>query len=74
MQEFWRELRLCELHALKSTDPAKLISMYRGVASLSVDNRLPRGVSFTGMINAILDHEAAKWRADILPSETGWKR
>src|SRR5262245_25834675 len=47
----WRSLSACV-----SPDPAKLISTYRKFLGLGVDNQLPRGASFTAMIEAILDH------------------
>ena len=53
----WRDYRLSELVALKVTDPAKLIAMYRHVVGLTVDGQLPHGASFMFMIEAILNSE-----------------
>ena len=60
----WREYRLSELVGLKATDPAKLISMYRSVARLTIDGQLPHDVSFMRMIEAIINDEAAQRHAD----------
>ena len=60
----WRDYRLSELVALKVSDPAKLIAMYRHVAGLTVNGQLPHEVSFLRMIEAILEGEAAKRLAE----------
>jgi len=64
MPSTWREQRHSELNGLKNTDPAKLLSMYCGVAGLAVDNQFPRNASFASMIAAILDSEENARRAD----------
>jgi hypothetical protein len=45
------------LSGLRSSDPVRLITMYRDIAGLTVDNQLPYRTSFTGMIEAILASE-----------------
>jgi hypothetical protein len=60
----WRDSRLSELVALKVTDPARLIFMYRNVAGLTVDGQLPHNASFMYMIEAILNFEEAGREAD----------
>ena len=48
-----------ELHNLRDTDPSRLISMYRRVAALDDDRPLPLGVTFVGIVEAILANEVA---------------
>ena len=38
---------MAELYDMKSSNPAKLISLYRAIECLRVDSQLPRGISFT---------------------------
>ena len=56
----WRQIRRAELVELRSADPVKLLALYRGLKGLGVDSRLPPGVSFTSMIDALLDEEARR--------------
>jgi hypothetical protein len=53
----WREMRAAELRELRQCDPIKLLAMYRNLVGLGVDSQLPQGVSFTAMIEALLDDE-----------------
>jgi hypothetical protein len=52
-----RNRRRGELHGLRDTDPSLLISMYRRAAALNDDRPLPSGVTFVGIVEAILDEE-----------------
>lgn len=42
---------------MRATDPAQIIAIYQGIVGLQPDRQLPYGVSFTAMIEAILDYE-----------------
>ena len=65
----WHDYRLSELVGLKNTDPARLISMYRNVAGLTVDGQLPHDASFMRIIETILHDEEEKRHSD--GAETG---
>jgi hypothetical protein len=64
----WRENRLSQLNAMRSHDPARIISMYRAIAGLTVDNQLPHNASFMSMIGVILENEDDAHQA-LLASE-----
>ncbi len=51
------ERRRAELHALKSTNPAQLIAIYRHFSGLDECQQLPRNIAFVVMIQTILDVE-----------------
>jgi hypothetical protein len=52
-----REERARELNAIRQTRPERLIATYRAATNTPQFDQLPRGLGFTGMIEAILDHE-----------------
>ena len=52
-----RDRRRGELHGLRDSDPSQLMSMYRQVVALGDDQALPCGITFVGIVEAILDHE-----------------
>jgi len=52
-----RDRRRSELHRLRDSDPARLITMYRHVAALGGDGPLPVGATFVSMVETILDDE-----------------
>ena len=51
-----RERRKAELRELRTTDPVKLIALYRNANVVEL-RELPAGTSFAAMIEAILNHE-----------------
>src|SRR5262245_36817121 len=54
-----REVRRQELNVLRQKNPQRLIATYRSATNTPEQGQLPRGMGFTGMIDAILDHEFA---------------
>ena len=54
-----REDRLQELNRLRQKHPERLIAIYRSVTDTPERDQLPRGLGFTGMIEAILEHDVA---------------
>ena len=52
-----RDERAEELYELRLNPPARLIGLYRAATDTPPSDNLPRGLGFTGMIEAILDHE-----------------
>jgi hypothetical protein len=64
MAASWREQRFGELLALRSNDPALLVSMYCQLVGLCTSSQLPPGVSFMTMIDALLDAEALQRQSD----------
>jgi hypothetical protein len=58
MDEALREHRVGELRVLQSTNPRSLIAQYCEVVGESPGTQMPHGVSFSRMIDAIVDHEA----------------
>ena len=57
MSVIWRQNREAELRALSHANPARLVGMFRAISGLDELRQLPLSVSFTSMIEAILDHE-----------------
>src|SRR5262245_2104237 len=55
-----REERAQELNVIRKTYPERLIGIYRAATKTPYLDQLPRGLGFTGMIEAILDHEFAR--------------
>jgi len=53
------EDRTRQLHALRQRNPQRLIAAYRAATDRPEPLQLPRGLGFTGMIEAILQHEFA---------------
>ena len=54
-----RERRVAELRVLQCSDPRELIDQYCKITGESNGNQLPHQVSFSRMIDTIVDHEAA---------------
>ena len=52
-----RDERAEELYELRLNHPARLIGLYRVATDTPSLDNLPRGLGFTGMIEAILDNE-----------------
>jgi len=46
-----------ELNVLRQKNPKRLIAIYRSATNTPEQVQLPRGLGFTGMIEAILEHE-----------------
>jgi hypothetical protein len=46
-----------ELQALRHTNPHKIIALYRAATGLPELGQLPSGIGFSGMIDAIIEHE-----------------
>ena len=57
MDDTLRQRRVAELRVLQFSDPRNLINRYRAIAGEPVSNQLPHGVSFSRMIDTIIDHE-----------------
>jgi len=64
-----REDRRRELNVLRQKNPQRLIATYRSATNTPRQDQLPRGLGFTGMIEAILEHEFAseKWHEPSQP-------
>lgn len=58
----WRVTRMAELWAIKSTEPSRLIGLFRHHAGLSETSQLPNGYSLERMIETIVDHEERERR------------
>jgi hypothetical protein len=52
-----REERTQYLNQIRQTDPVQLIAIYRTATNTPLMDQLPRGLGFTGMIQAILENE-----------------
>ena len=52
-----RERRKAELRELQSSDPRGLIEKYCEITGEPTSSQLPHGVSFSRMIDTIVDHE-----------------
>jgi hypothetical protein len=62
-----RDRRRGELHGLRDTDPAQLITAYRQVTVLDDDQPLPGGITFVTIVETILDHEMSRAARSIEP-------
>jgi hypothetical protein len=58
MDEATRERRVAELRVLQFNNPRDLIQQYCDVVHEFPSSQMPRGVSFSRMIDTIVDHEA----------------
>ena len=58
MDELSRERRIAELRAMQLNNPRNLIEKYCKIAGESTSKQLPHGVSFSRMIDVIVEHEA----------------
>jgi hypothetical protein len=56
-QSMTREERVQYLNQIRQTDPERLIAIYRTATNTPLMDQLPRGLGFTGMIQAILESE-----------------
>ncbi len=52
-----RTYRRAQLWGVRASDPAKLVSLYRYAVGLDVLDQLPAGVTFTEMVDTILDRD-----------------
>ncbi len=59
MNEAFRERRVAELRLVQFDDPRSLIEQYRRIVGESPSSQMPRDVSFSRMIDTIIDHEVA---------------
>jgi len=53
----WKQNRLLELQQMRQTDPARLIALYCGIGHVDEKGQLPYGISFSHMIDSILERE-----------------
>ncbi len=65
MDETFRERRVVELRALQASDPRELIAKYCGITGEPTSSQLPHGVSFSRMIETIVDFEAAHEKSAV---------
>jgi hypothetical protein len=65
MDEGFRERRVSELRALQSSDPRELITKYCEITGELASNQLPHGVSFSRMIETIVDCESASEKSPV---------
>jgi len=66
MDEASRQRRVAELRVVQFDDPRSLIDRYRQIAGESPSTQMPRGVSFSRMIDTIIDHEEIAENATLL--------
>jgi hypothetical protein len=57
MDDSWRERREAELRVMQHNDPRGLIELYCKIAGETASSQMPRGVSFSRMIDTIIDQE-----------------
>lgn len=62
MTALQRDYRREQLAELSESDPLRVIEMYRRVVGLNRYSMLPGGMDYSSLIEAILDHEAARGR------------
>jgi len=58
MTSSWREHRRAELTAARSLELLRLVLLYREASGMDLYEQLPTGLSFSDMIDTIVDHEA----------------
>jgi hypothetical protein len=58
MASAWRVRRRAELREISNTEPERLIALYRFVTGMVVCTEPPKWISFTTMIETILDNQA----------------
>jgi hypothetical protein len=68
MDQASRERRVAELRVLQFDDPRSLIERYRLIAGESPSSQMPRGVSFSRMIDTIIDHESTTQSSEAVTS------
>jgi hypothetical protein len=64
----WSELRRAELRALRWTNPALLLALYREAVKLDLSAAIPPGQTFPTMIEVILDHEEVHGTLAVPPA------
>ena len=62
MTALQRDYRREQLADLSENDPLRVIEMYRRIVGLNRYSMLPGGMDYSSLIEAILDHEAARGR------------
>ena len=65
MDDACRERRVAELRILQSSDPRELVAKYCEISGELASNQLPHGVSFSRMIEAIVDFEATSEKSPV---------
>jgi hypothetical protein len=65
MDEAFRDRRAAELRALQSNDPRELIAKYCEISGEATSNQLPHGVSFSRMIETIVNFEARSEKSPV---------
>jgi hypothetical protein len=60
----WRDDRRAELRAMCAVSPEELLLIYKAVSPTDIHNGFPSRVSFTRMIETILDCEASAQMRD----------
>ena len=65
MEHDFRERREAELRVLQADDPRGLIQKYCDITGQAAGSQLPHGVSFSRMIDTILNHETAGEKSPV---------
>ena len=65
MDDAFRERRVAELRVLQSSDPRELLAKYCEISGELASNQLPHGVSFSRMIEAIVNFEATSEKSPV---------
>jgi hypothetical protein len=65
MDEACRERRMAELRALQSSDPRELIAKYCATTGEPASSQLPHGISFSRMIESIVEFEGAREKSAV---------
>jgi hypothetical protein len=68
MDEPTRERRVAELRVLQFNNPRGLIDLYCKITGQSAGNQMPHGVSFSRMIDTIVDQEAVAEKSPSMSS------
>ena len=62
----YRATRWAELQAVKATDPAGLLAIFRQLTGAKWLSQMPAGYGFERMIDDILEHEERRAQADAM--------
>jgi len=65
MEELIRERRLAELRGLQVSNPRSLIDRYCEITAQAPSSQLPHGISFSRMIDTIVEHEVASEKSPV---------
>jgi hypothetical protein len=65
MDQSLRERRTAELRVLQFNNPRGLIEHYCKITGEPIGKQMPNGVSFSHMIDTIVDHEAESERPPV---------